>query len=218
MIKAILFDLDGTLIDSAPQFTQVLNNLLADAAKPLLKIDQLRPFITGGVNAMVQCAFGPMNEGSALTQLRQAFLRSYADLLDMTVPSYFQGVESVLQGLVERGIPFGLVTNKHQVYAERTLVKTFFKESLACAVYGDTLLTPKPSPEPIFLACRRISVAPQETWFVGDGRVDMIAAQNAKSVAVLAAYGYLEADWRDWPATHVVHQLTDLLTLMDRKA
>lgn len=212
--EAVLFDLDGTLLDSAPHFTDILNGLLTDAAKPLLPIDQVRPRVSGGVSAMVQCAFGGDLSNEALTTLKNAFLRDYAQLIANVPPLYFAGVEAVLQALSVRGIPFGIVTNKHQRFAEPILAKTTFKDSWQCVIYGDTLITPKPSPEPLYLACQRLQVVGEDTWFVGDGRVDMLAAKAAGSVGLLATYGYVEPDWRTWPCDYALHQLTDLITLL----
>lgn len=209
--RAILFDLDGTLLDSAPHFTRILNVLLAQALLPLISIDQVRGSISGGVKAMIYGAFGASIDEATLKQLSQAFLVAYEQLIEAEMPLTFAGLLDVVQTLTRLNIPFGIVTNKHQRFAEKILAKTFFNKSLACVIYGDTLPTPKPSPQPLYLACQRLAVPPTETWFVGDARVDMEAAAAAGCIPILAHYGYVESDWRTWPATHQIQQLSDLL-------
>ena len=163
---------------------------------------------------MLQHAFGQALTVQELGVLKQAFLTAYRQVLAVSAPCFFPGVEQVIETLNRYQIPFGVVTNKHQCYAECILAKAFFSKNLATVVYGDTLKTPKPSPEPLYLACRQLTIACEDTWFVGDGRVDMQSAQAAGCVAVLASYGYVEADWRSWPAAHILHELTDLLSLL----
>ncbi len=212
--QAILFDLDGTLIDSVIQFTAILNELLIEAAKPEIAIEQVRPWVTGGALEMVQSAFGTELTPNKVDFLKNAFLLRYDRLLNTTLPCYFPDVESVLRQVNAQGVRIGIVTNKHRCFAERVLRQVSFKESLACVIYGDTLSTPKPSPEPLYLACQQLKLAPEQAWFVGDGLVDMQAANAAGCVSILARYGYVSSAWQSWSSCYVLNQLTDLLALI----
>ncbi len=211
--QAILFDLDGTLLDSVVHFTAILNELLIDAQKPAVSMDQVRYWVSGGVIAMIQGAFGDDLSLQDQLDLKQHFLRLYDEQLSTVTPYCFQHVLHVLTELTAQGIALGLVTNKHQRFAEKLLDQTDFKSLLTCMVFGDTLAVSKPSPEPLYLACQRLEVVPPQTWFVGDSLVDMQAAKAAGCVAVLARYGYVDHDWQNWPNHAVLQQLVDLLAL-----
>lgn len=211
--QAVLFDLDGTLLHSADHFVDILQDLVP-AAKPLLDDQLLRPYISGGVLSMLRYALGDNTDFETMSALKTRFLQSYEEKLRHSPDTYFDGIEPMLAILQQRGIPYGIVTNKQQCYGEAILDKAWFKDSLACAVYGDTLTTGKPSPEPLWHACKQISVNPKATWFVGDSLVDMQAADRAGCPALLAAYGYVQPGWQRWPRDATLHQPQDLIVLL----
>lgn len=212
--QAILFDLDGTLLDSAHYFVTILNGFLQRYDYAPITVQALRPHISFGVVAMLRAAFGALLTKNDLDALRLEFLDDYERLLEHSAGVYFSGVEMVINTLVQQSIPYGIVTNKQQRFGERILAKAFFKESLGCVVYGDTLALSKPAPQPLWLACQRLQVEPRSTWFVGDSLADMQAADRAGCIGVVAAYGYVEPRWRHWPSVHVVHQPIDLLQIL----
>lgn len=212
--KAILFDLDGTLLHSAVHFVEIINQLLQAAQLPRIDEAVLRPHISGGVVAMLRAVFGASLAGAELSSLRQQFLQAYEMALAEGTPCYFPGVAPLLETLQHKNIPYGIVTNKQQCYGEAIVAKAFFNRAVGCVVYGDTLAQAKPAPQPLWLACQQLGVNPKETWFVGDSLVDMQAADRANCVGIVAAYGYVTAHWQQWPAAHALHQPIDLLALL----
>lgn len=211
--QAVLFDLDGTLLHSAIHFVEILRDLVPDSPS-LLDEASLRPHISGGVLSMLRYALGVDGDFDRLSTLKSQFLNAYENQLRHSVATYFVGVEQVLTVLQQQGIAYGIVTNKQRCFAEPILAKAGFKEYVACVVYGDTLTATKPSPEPVWLACRQLKVEAKATWFVGDSLVDMQAADRAGCVALLAAYGYVQQGWQRWPFDATLHQPTDLLVLL----
>jgi 2-phosphoglycolate phosphatase len=211
--QAVLFDLDGTLLHSAVHFVDILQDLVP-AAKSFVNDQSLRPYISGGVLSMLRYALGDHADFDTVSALRTQFLEAYEDKLRHSSDVYFDGIEPMLAALQHQGIPCGIVTNKQQCFGEAILDKASFKTSMACAVYGDTLTANKPSPEPLWFACRQLAVDPKATWFVGDSLVDMQAADRAGCPALLAAYGYVQPGWPRWPYDATLQQPQDLIVLL----
>ena len=187
-VRGVLFDLDGTLIDSAPDLAGAANRLRADHGLPALPLAQLRPMVGSGARGMVGVAFGVAPGDDRFELLRDAFLAYYeAGLLERTHP--FDGVEEMLAALESAGLPWGIVTNKAARYTD-ALVPQIGLQQAGCVISGDTTPHPKPHPAPLLEAARRLGLASQDCWYVGDDLRDIQAGQAAGMRTVAAAWGY----------------------------
>lgn len=190
MIKAVLFDLDGTLLDSAPDLVASLNHLRVGLELAPLPVDQLRHFVSRGAAGLINAGMPPCDD-ETMAAWRTSFLdhyqqNSYVD----SAP--FEGVESVLSELESRGVPWGIVTNKMEYLCFPILEKAGWKSTAATVICGDTAERNKPHPEPVLAACREIGVSPAETLMVGDDLRDMEAGRRAGSQTAFALYGYVD--------------------------
>lgn len=196
---AILFDLDGTLLDTAPDLGAALNHVRQLDGLPPLPAHTLHPFASHGARGLLACGFGDEQTPAEHERRRQQLLDFYAANLAVAT-CLFDGVAELLEGLNQRQLPWAIVTNKPGWLT--TPLLTHFPELAAAGsvVSGDTLSVAKPHPEPLLHACRQLGVSAADCWYVGDARRDLEAGRAAGMLAVLASYGYLaagepEADW-----------------------
>lgn len=209
--RAVLFDLDGTLVDTAPDLIGTLQALRAVRGLPELEGDLLRPFATRGAIGLLEAGFGP-ETGIEPASLREEFLSHYAaNLWKLSRP--FDGVEALLADLLGRGLELGIVTNKVEALAGPVVEHAGWAAHFGCLVCGDTAVRSKPDPAPVLLACERLGVKPAEVCFVGDDRRDVIAGQAAGTATVVAAWGYLAPgeDPAGWGADVIIDQPLALL-------
>jgi phosphoglycolate phosphatase len=189
-VRAVLFDLDGTLVDSAPDLAGAANRLRADHGLPPLPLQALRPMVGGGARGMVGVAFGVGPDDERFPALRDAFLAHYArGLLAQTRP--FEGIEELLQALEADILPWGIVTNKAERFTRPIVDGLGLAARAAVVICGDTTAHAKPHPEPLLEAARRIGIAPAEIAYVGDDHRDALAARAAGMPMLAAAWGYL---------------------------
>ncbi len=203
--QAVLFDLDGTLIDSAPDLAGAINTVRADRGLEPVPFERLRPMVGAGARGMVGAAFGlgPADDGFA--DLREAFLNAYErDLLTRT--RVFAAMQPVLQQLEQAGMCWGIVTNKVERYTLPIVAGLGLAQRAGAVICGDTTPHAKPHPEPLLEAARRIGCAPQHCVYVGDDLRDVIAATAAGMPALAAAWGYLGegAPIEDWGAQAIL--------------
>ncbi|MBV6423435.1 MAG: N-acetylmuramic acid 6-phosphate phosphatase [Steroidobacteraceae bacterium] len=199
-VRAVLFDLDGTLLDTAPDMVGAMNALLAEECLPPVRFDTARAQVSHGSNGLMRIAF-PGIEGEAFERLRDRFLALYrARLVDET--DLFPGGAELLEYLEGAALPWGVVTNKPGWLAEPLLAELGLAARMACLVSGDTLPMRKPSPEPLLHAAGAIGVPPAECVYVGDALRDVEAARAAGMRAVVASFGYVSAadEHLLWPA------------------
>ncbi|WP_341503759.1 HAD-IA family hydrolase [Gallaecimonas sp. GXIMD4217] len=208
MSKAVLFDLDGTLLDTAPDLRRALNEVLADHGRAPLSLAAVRPHATHGTKSLLTLAFG---EGAFERQaLREAFWAAY--LRDIALETrLFQGVAELIATLDGAGIPWGIVTNKVTHLTEAALPN--YTELAACAalVCGDTLAERKPHPSPLLHAARQLGVAPEHCLYLGDAVTDMEAARDAGMTGLVASWGYVDDSHPKWPAQAVLAHPVQLL-------
>ncbi|MGE8214165.1 phosphoglycolate phosphatase [Stenotrophomonas sp.] len=185
---AVLFDLDGTLLDSAPDFVVTANRMLQARGMPEVSLEQLRPAVSKGARAMLAVAFPQMGESE-----RQALVPEFLEIYEALIGQYatlFDGVETMLQALEEAGTTWGIVTNKPEYLARLILPQLGWEQRCAVLIGGDTLAERKPHPLPLEVAAQRIDIAASACVYVGDDERDIIAARAAGMPSVAALWGY----------------------------
>jgi phosphoglycolate phosphatase len=188
--RGVLFDLDGTLIDSAPDLAGAANRLRAEHGLAPLPLADLRPMVGSGARGMVGAAFGVAPGEPRFEPLRDAFLAHYeAGLLETTHP--FDGVDAMLSALEAAGVPWGIVTNKATRFTTPIVAGLGLVQRAAVVVCGDTTPHSKPHPEPLWHAARAMGLAPEDVVYVGDDLRDAQAAKAAGMAMVVATWGYL---------------------------
>lgn len=213
MTRAYFFDLDGTLLDTAPDMVAALNVLRAEHKLSPLDYATARTQVSNGAAGLLSIAFAHLDEAGR-ESLRGRYLELYAERLsEQTAP--FPGMLDVLDALDKTGQPWGIVTNKPAFLTEPLLAAQGLSPRCACIVSGDTLAQRKPHPEPLLHAARVAGVPSATAVYVGDARRDIEAGQAAGMVTVVATYGYLVPgdDPLLWGADHAVDHPTELLQL-----
>lgn len=190
MIDAVLFDLDGTLADTAADLGAVLNRLRSEAGQAPLPAATIRPHVSKGVRGLLGIGFAlePGDDGYA--ELHQRFLAYYGDSLCVAT-TLFEGVPGLLASLEAEGIKWGVVTNKTSRYTLPVMATLGLGRRAACIVSGDSSPRPKPAADPLLLASTLAGALPARCLYVGDDLRDMQAARAAGMGAIAAAWGYL---------------------------
>lgn len=192
-ITAVLFDLDGTLIDTAPDMAAALNRLLLEENHRTLPFERIRPEVSKGSLALVKLGFGNELAETRLRELQQAFLEKYSEAICVE-SCLFDGLGSLLEELEAEHIPWGIVTNKPAWLTEPLLQQLNLFHRSACVVSGDTLPRRKPYPDPLLHACRLMHKPPEECVYIGDDERDVVAGNAAGMRTLIAGYGYLGED------------------------
>ncbi len=200
-IQAVLFDLDGTLIDSAPDLGAAVDKMRVDRGMSSLPLAHYRPMAGAGARGMIGLAFGYTPDHPGYEAMKEEFFRNYESC--MTERTFaFEGVAQMIAALVAVKLPWGVVTNKSKRFAEPlTQVMPLFKTS-AVLICGDTTPHAKPHPEPLLEAARRLGLDPSACIYVGDDERDIVAGHAAGMKTVAATYGYLgaQSDVQKWQA------------------
>ena len=191
-VDAVLFDLDGTLIDSAPDLAGAANDLRRSHGLPDLPYEQLRPMVGSGARGMVGAAFGVVPGDARFETLRDQFLARYEQRF-LQETAVFPLIEPLLRALGAHGLPWGIVTNKAARFAQPVVAGLQLHERAAVLICGDTTPHAKPHPAPLLEAARRIGVAPTRCVYVGDDLRDVQAGRSAGMPTIAAAWGYLGA-------------------------
>jgi len=215
-VRAVLFDLDGTLVDSAPDLAHAADQMRLQRGLPSLPLAAYRCRVGSGARGMIEVAFGITPAQPEFEPLRQEFFGNYqACLTQRTQP--FDGVESLLLTLGDRGRPWAVVTNKMERFALPLVASLGSLSGAAAVVGGDTTPHAKPHPAPLLEAARRIGLSPGLCLYVGDDERDIQAGRAAGMATVAARYGYLgvQTDVLAWGADAVIDQPTELLNFLD---
>lgn len=215
MIKAVLFDLDGTLADTARDLGAALNRLLAEEGLPPQPYEAVRPIASHGARGLVSLGFGISREHPRFEEYRLRFLDHYEhSFADETI--LFDGVNNLIEQLDERGITWGIITNKPMRFTDRLVPALPFASTPAVVVSGDTVGVPKPDPAPMLHACAQIGIAPEHCLYVGDAERDIQAGRVVGMKTVLADWGYIsDSDTPEaWQADYRIGQPLDLLSIL----
>jgi phosphoglycolate phosphatase len=212
--RAVLFDLDGTLADTAADLGAAVNHLRRQRGLNELTLDEVRPYASMGARGLLRVGFGLSPEDPGYLPLRNAFLDRY-DARVCVETRLFPGMAEVLQELVRRHIAWGIVTNKSSRFTPRIVAG--LRLAPACVVCGDSTPHLKPHPEALFLAAEQLKLAPPKCFYVGDDLRDVQAARAAGMRPIAVEWGYHSPDNgapRDWDADAVISQPGELLTIL----
>lgn len=210
--ELVLFDLDGTLMDTAPDMGASLNLLRAEHNLPPLSADRIRPQVSHGAMGLLKLGFGIEPQDARFSEMRTRYLDIYEKhLADET--QLFHGMAAVLDGLEAQGITWGIVTNKPGWLTEPLLEARGLLKRASCVVSGDTVARRKPHPDPLLHAAGLCGKAADKGVYVGDAQRDVQSAHAASMLAVVALYGYLgEEDRPDvWKPDHMIKHPSELL-------
>ena len=213
--RAVLFDLDGTLIDSAPDLAGAVNDMRVAHGLPELPYAEFRAMVGAGARGMVGLAFGVGPQDEQFPVLRDEFLQRYEARMTRET-RVFPNMAFVLAQLRERNIPWGIVTNKAARFSEPLVRALHLHTQAATLVSGDSTSHSKPHPQPLLEAARRMGVAPTTCWYVGDDLRDVQAGRAAGMTTIAAAWGYLGIGESidTWGAHYVIQSPDELLTLL----
>ncbi|HEX7047194.1 MAG TPA: phosphoglycolate phosphatase [Gammaproteobacteria bacterium] len=215
-LRAVLFDLDGTLVDTAPDMGAAVNALRVERGLEPLEAERIRPWVSHGSPGLLKIAFGVEKDAADYNELRDRFLALYEARLSRET-KLFDGMQQVLDTLYVKGIPWGIVTNKPAWLTDALLADLAIVPPPQCAVSGDTTAHHKPHPASILHACETLNVMPEHALYVGDAERDIQAAHAAGMPVLAAAYGYLHdhEDPAEWNADGIIQAPADLLDWLD---
>lgn len=215
-IRTVLFDLDGTLLDTAPDLADALNAVLVENRREPLPDVEIRGVVSHGGMALIRLGFGIEPDDPDFEPLRQRLLDNYqANIANRTRP--FPGMAKLLDELERRGLNWGVVTNKPGWLTDPLLRELDLYDRAACVVSGDTLSERKPHPAPMLHACIQAGSLPGQCVYVGDAERDIEAGRNARMHTLVALFGYFMADDRplEWQADGSIDRPQDLLDWLD---
>ncbi len=215
-LQGVLFDLDGTLLDSAIDLYGALKNQCDEMDVPSPPYEMVREVVSRGSRSILRCAFPDLDEAELLT-LVPRYLELYeAVMADQTRP--FEGVDELLAVIEAEGLAWGIVTNKPGFLTDGLVERIGWAARAAAVVSGDTLPVKKPDPAPVLLACERAGLDPSRCLFVGDDRRDVLAGDAAGLYTVAVRWGYLDGgDPQQWNADLVLDHPSELTGLLRRQ-
>jgi phosphoglycolate phosphatase len=216
VIKAVLFDLDGTFADTAPDLGGALNHVLELHGKPPLPIEVSRLQASHGSAGLLGLGFGITPEDPSFDALRLEFLAHYNAHICVHT-TLFAGMAELVSAIEQRGLPWGIVTNKPHRFTVPLMQALGYAERAACLVSGDTCAHSKPHPMPMLHAAKTIGVSPDDCLYLGDDKRDMQAANAAIMRGIIARYGYIDpqADLATWQAAGMVQTPLELLRYIE---
>jgi len=216
-VRAVLFDLDGTLADTAADLAGALNRVRADRALPPLPVPTLRPHASDGTRGMLDAGMGITRSDPQFEELKEAFLDHYQTALCQHT-RLFPGADLLLGEIERRGMPWGIVTNKAARFTLPLLERLELTRRAAAIVCGDTTPEAKPHPAPLLHAATVIGVEPGSCVYVGDAERDVLAARAAAMKSIVASYGYIHLDARpeSWAPDGFIASLPELLEWLPR--
>ncbi|WP_417579659.1 HAD family hydrolase [Nitrincola sp.] len=214
-IQAVLFDLDGTLVDTAPDFLRICNQLLEAEGRPAVDYAQLRLSVSNGGRAVIKGAFGIQDDHPDFERLLEQMLSLY-EASPAQDSRLFAGFDEMLTWLEEINIPWGIVTNKPARFTHKLIQQLALDKRCAVTICPDDVSRSKPDPEGLLLACKRIDRPPTNTLYIGDHQRDIQAGQAAGMRTLAAAFGYLSPKDQPelWRSDFCIQESTQLLPLL----
>lgn len=209
MISAVLFDLDGTLADTAPDLGLALNRLLQEEGMPSQAYADIRPLASHGARGLIKLGFDIDPSHSEFIRLRTRFLNLYAECYCVET-KLFDGISVLLQAIADRNLPWGIITNKPARFTNPLIEALPFCPPPAVVVSGDTVGVAKPDPLPMYHATELLGISPEHCMYVGDAERDIEAGHKVGMTTVLADYGYISSMDRpyEWGADiRIAHPL-----------
>ena len=215
-IRAVLFDLDGTLADTAPDLAAALNQTLADEGRAPLPFERIRPCVSHGSTALVRLGFGIEPDDPKFEERRSRLLSHYANNV-CRATRVFPGIPEVLAELTVRAIDWGIVTNKPAFLTDPLVHRLELIHAPVCVVSGDTTQNRKPHPEPMLHACAIAGITPGDCLYVGDAERDIQAGRDAGMHTLVALFGYLSNDDQPhrWGADGMIRHPREIIGWID---
>jgi len=213
--KALLFDLDGTLLDTAPDFILAINKQLRTHGRQPLAENAIRTSVSHGSIGMIESVYGIKQDHPNFESLKEEFLEIYlSNIAEKT--ELFEGLQQVLDNCEQRNIPWGIVTNKPLKYTAPLMAELGLDQQSATTICPDHVTNPKPDPEALILACSQINTAPSDCIYIGDHIRDIQAGRNAGMRTIVAEWGYIEEfeNITEWKADWMVKTSVDLNSLL----
>ncbi len=198
MIKAVLFDLDGTFADTAPDLADALNKVRDENNLPPLPLESIRLETSNGAHALIKLGFEIDENDSKFSVLKNKLLENYSNSI-ARYTSLFNGIEELIDKLDQQNISWGIVTNKPERFTNPLMEQLGITQRTNCIVSGNTTAHSKPHPESLIYAAKLLNLAPHECIYIGDAERDIEAARNAGMPSLVAMFGYLGSD--DHPET-----------------
>jgi N-acetyl-D-muramate 6-phosphate phosphatase len=210
--SAVLFDLDGTLVDTAPDLAFALNSLLLEQGQEPLPYEDIRPAASHGSIALLKLGFDLSPQDDNFKSLQQRFIELYQDNIDRET-ALFEGMEEVITKLEANNISWGIITNKPAFLTDPLVAKLGLAERAACVVSGDTTAHSKPHPAPMLHACDLINHDPHDCLYIGDAKRDIEAGKNARMKTITARWGYLSEHDKpeNWQADAIIDHPSEIL-------
>ena len=216
-IRAVMFDLDGTLLDTAPDFVAVVNKLLEENQRPTLPAEKIRASVSNGSKALIKMAFAIEETDESFEPLRQRLLEIYLGHHSVyTRP--FPGINQLIEKLNENNIAWGIATNKPFAYTQPLMADMNMQPPPASIICPDHVARAKPDPESLFLASKQLDCKPEEIVFVGDHKRDIDCGRGAGSITIAVSYGYLDDgdDINNWNADYCVNHADEIWPIVEK--
>lgn len=216
-IRAVMFDLDGTLLDTAPDFIVVVNQLLAEQQRPALAAETIRAGVSNGSKALIKLAFAIDESNEQFEPLRHRLLELYlAHIAVYTIP--FPGINELLDKLADNNIAWGIATNKPATYTLPLMAALDIHPAPLSVICPDHVARSKPDPESLFLASKQLGCAPDEIIYIGDHKRDIDCGKGAGSITIAAAYGYVDEgdDPINWNADYCVNHANEIWPIIEK--
>ncbi|HEY8119178.1 MAG TPA: HAD-IA family hydrolase [Methylophilaceae bacterium] len=215
MSELILFDLDGTLVDTAPDLGLALNLQRERHGLPPLPQEKIRPYASHGSRGLLEIGFGLVPADASFAQMRHEYLALYDEVF-MRSPVLFEGIAELLLEIENKGWRWGVVTNKPRRFSEPLLAVIKLDTRAACLVCGDDASRVKPHPDTLLMACAQTETQPIDCMYVGDAERDIQAGRAAGMRTVVALYGYIDVSDKplEWGADALINSPVELMSLL----
>ncbi len=216
-LKAVLFDLDGTFLDTAPDFYTSLNQLRAEENLDALDYDSIRRTVSNGARALINLSFDAERESPEFSRLHKRLLDIYSERLTENT-CLFEGIDSILDYINQQQLSWGIVTNKSSLYTKPIMDYLNLQPAPASIICPDHVTNTKPHAEPLLLACQQINCDVNEGLYVGDHRRDIDCGKNAGMPTVAVTYGYIDDNDhpKDWKADHMIDSAIELKSIIQQ--